>query len=95
MGKATQIALTEEERTTLQRWVRASTTEQRLAQRARFVLAAADGVSDSELLEPGEDLEPGELASDLTKRASAGEVLEVTGPLPPEAETGGNEVPEE
>ena len=43
MGKATQIELTPEERTILQRWVRASTTEQRLAQRARFVLAAADG----------------------------------------------------
>lgn len=43
MGKATEIELTVEERATLERWVRASSTEQRLAQRARFILAAAEG----------------------------------------------------
>jgi transposase len=45
MGKATQIALTDEERQTLEGWLRASTTEQRYAERARFVLAAARGES--------------------------------------------------
>jgi transposase len=43
MGKATEIVLTPEERATLERWVRASSTEQRLVQRARFILAAAQG----------------------------------------------------
>ena len=43
IGKATEIVHTAEERATLERWVRASTTEQRLAQRARLILAAAEG----------------------------------------------------
>ncbi len=43
MGKATAIELTPEERDTLEEWVRASTTEQRMAQRARIILAAAEG----------------------------------------------------
>ena len=38
---ATKVRLTQEDEETLQRWIRASTTEQRLALRARIVLAAA------------------------------------------------------
>ncbi len=45
MGKATEIVLTREERSTLESWTRASTTEQRYVRRARYVLAAADGES--------------------------------------------------
>lgn len=40
---ATAIALTEDERRTLDGWTRAGSTEQRYAQRAQFVLAAARG----------------------------------------------------
>jgi len=40
---ATQIMLTNEDRTTLESWVRASTAQQRLVLRASIVLAAADG----------------------------------------------------
>jgi len=40
---ATPVTLTDEDRATLEGWVRATTTEQRLALRARIVLAAADG----------------------------------------------------
>ena len=43
--KATTIVLSDEDRTTLAAWVRGTSTEQRLAQRARIVLAAAE--SDS------------------------------------------------
>ena len=44
MGKtATVVSLGGEDRVVLESWVRASTTEQRLAQRGRIVLAAADG----------------------------------------------------
>jgi transposase len=44
MGKtATVVELSGEDRTVLEGWVRASTTEQRLAQRGRIVLAAAAG----------------------------------------------------
>lgn len=49
MYKATVIELTSEERSVLESWVRASTTEQRLAERARMVLAAADGVGTGEI----------------------------------------------
>lgn len=41
MRRAPQIDLTEEERTTLERWARAKTSQVRLAQRARIVLEAA------------------------------------------------------
>ena len=41
--KATPVVLTAEDREVLERWVRAGTTEQRLAVRARIVLAAATG----------------------------------------------------
>jgi transposase len=46
MGKAaTLVSLSGEDRMVLEGWVRASTTEQRLAQRGRIVLAAADGMA--------------------------------------------------
>lgn len=51
MGKATEIVLTAEERAKLEEWVRASTTEQRLAQRARFILAAAEGEATTHIAE--------------------------------------------
>jgi len=51
MGKATEITLTPEERATLQRWVNASTTEQRLVQRARFILGAAEGEQTTSIAE--------------------------------------------
>lgn len=41
--RATTIVLSDDERTTLAAWVRGASTEQRLAQRARIVLAAAEG----------------------------------------------------
>ncbi len=50
MGRrATSIVLSERERTTLTAWVRATSTEQRLAERARIVLAAADGRSSTRI----------------------------------------------
>jgi len=51
MGKATKIVLTPQERATLERWVRASSTEQRLVQRARFILAAAEGEGTTAIAE--------------------------------------------
>ena len=45
MGKATVIVLTPEERHMLKRWVRASTTERRYVERARYILAAAEGAA--------------------------------------------------
>jgi transposase len=41
----TAISLTPEDRSTLEGWVRAGKTERRLAERARLILAAADGQS--------------------------------------------------
>ena len=41
----TALTLTPEDRSTLESWVRAGKTERRLAERARMVLAAADGQS--------------------------------------------------
>jgi hypothetical protein len=44
MGKsATVVELREEDRAVLERWVRASTSEHRLVQRGRILLAAAAG----------------------------------------------------
>jgi len=43
--KATEIRLDPETRSSLQGWVRASTTEQRYVRRARIVLLAADGMA--------------------------------------------------
>lgn len=48
-GVATPIELTDEERSTLETWVRTRTTEQRIAQRARMVLAAAAGKTTKEI----------------------------------------------
>jgi transposase len=42
-----ELVLTEEERDTLQRWVRRGKTSQRLAMRARVVLACAEGVDNN------------------------------------------------
>src|ERR687897_3779178 len=41
--EATPIVVSAEERAALETWVRAPTTEQRLVERARIVLLAADG----------------------------------------------------
>jgi transposase len=43
VGKATEITLTDEERGTLEAWLRAGRTEQRFVDRARYILAAAEG----------------------------------------------------
>ena len=44
------LTLTPEERETLDRWVQRRTTAQALAQRARLVLAAADGISNTAIV---------------------------------------------
>ena len=49
IGAATPITLTEEERMTLEGWVRKGTTEQRLVQRACMVLEAAAGKGTREI----------------------------------------------
>ena len=49
MGVATQIQLTGDERDTLESWVRRTTTEQRMVQRARIVLEAAAGKTTTEV----------------------------------------------
>ena len=43
MGVATRIELTDDERRTLETWVRRTTTEQRMVQRARIVLESGSG----------------------------------------------------
>lgn len=47
MRVADPITLTEEERVTLSKWARGRSTEARLVQRAKIVLAAADGVANN------------------------------------------------
>jgi len=49
MGVATPIELTDDERDTLAVWVRRTTTEQRMVQRARIVLEAAAGKTTKEV----------------------------------------------
>ncbi len=49
MAVATRIDLTEDERTTLGTWLRNTTTEQRMMQRARIVLEAAAGKTTQEI----------------------------------------------
>ena len=50
MGKIVErIVLSTEERETLEGWVRASSSEQRLVERAQIVLLAAEGCSDAEI----------------------------------------------
>lgn len=44
-----ELVLTAEERETLQRWARRSTSAQALAQRCRVVLACAEGLSNVEV----------------------------------------------
>jgi transposase len=47
--KLPNLALTDEERTTLQRWARRATSSQALAERCRIVLACAEGASNIEV----------------------------------------------
>ena len=47
--KAAEVALTSEQRATLQSWASAAKTEQRLAFRARIILTVADGLSNQEV----------------------------------------------
>jgi transposase len=47
--RATSIVLSASDRTTLSAWMRGTSTEQRLAQRARIVLAAADGQASTRI----------------------------------------------
>ncbi len=51
MIAVTPIVLTEDDRDQLERWVRSSTTEQRLAFRARVILAAANGEGSTAIAE--------------------------------------------
>ena len=46
MARACEIHLTKEERNQLESWVRKTTTEQRIVQRARIVLESAGGESE-------------------------------------------------
>jgi transposase len=48
--KLPELALTDEERTTLERWVRRRTSSQALALRCRIVLACAEGLSNAEVV---------------------------------------------
>ena len=48
--KLPELALTDEERTTLERWARRRTSGQALALRCRIVLACAEGVSNAEVV---------------------------------------------
>jgi transposase len=47
--KLPELALTDEERTTLERWARRRTSSQALAERCRIVLACAEGRSNTEV----------------------------------------------
>jgi transposase len=49
MGKASEIQLTEDDRTKLESWVRKGTMEQRFIERARIVLEAATGKTTKEI----------------------------------------------
>lgn len=49
MRRACTITLTEEDRTTLERWSRARSTEARLVERARIVLLAAEGRENKDI----------------------------------------------
>jgi hypothetical protein len=44
--RAAEVALTDEQRTTLRSWLAAGKTERRLAFRAQIILAVADGLSN-------------------------------------------------
>lgn len=47
--KATQIQLTQDERATLESWLRAGSTEQRFVQRAQIILAANEGAKTKDI----------------------------------------------
>ena len=47
--KLPELALTDEERTTLERWARRRTSSQALAERCRIVLACAQGRTNTEV----------------------------------------------
>jgi transposase len=49
MGKALRVILTDEQRETLTKWVRSGTTEKRLAERSRIILASSQGKSPREV----------------------------------------------
>jgi hypothetical protein len=49
MARACEIILTDEERSQLESWVRKTTTEQRMVQRARIVLEGAAGRTSKEI----------------------------------------------
>ena len=49
--KPVAVVLTDEERSALERWARRPTSAQRLASRSRIVLAAAEGLSNTEIAE--------------------------------------------
>ncbi len=51
MWKATVIELSSQDRKTLEGWARAGTTEKRMAERARIILAAAEGESTAAIAE--------------------------------------------
>lgn len=51
MGKVLEVILTEAERETLTKWVRSGTMEKRMAERARIILAAAEGKTPNEAAE--------------------------------------------
>ena len=48
--KLPELALTDDERATLQRWARRAKSSQALALRCRIVLACAEGVSNAEVV---------------------------------------------
>ena len=47
--KATPIVLSEAEQETLRSWLRGGTSEQRMVERARIILGAANGVGTNEI----------------------------------------------
>ncbi len=49
MGVATPVQLTDDERDTLETWLRRTTAEQRMVQRAQIVLEAAEGKTTKEV----------------------------------------------
>ena len=65
MGKPKIIKLTDEERKTLFFWLRSGTTEYRLVERAKIILAAAEGAEYSGHRRESEDSAcPGEQMAD-------------------------------
>lgn len=69
--KSTEITLTTEERSTLEKWVRSSKTEQRMAFRSRIVLMAAEHVGTNEIARRL-DARPGTVSKWRTRFSSYG-----------------------